>query len=310
MDRRLKLRHFMCFLETARSQHLVDAAKNLSISQAAVSKTLTELEEIIGIQLLERGRSGVRLSSQGELFYHYASAGLASLEKGYEGLTRSSNTPRVELRLGMLPTVAARFIPQAIRQFLSETPNPVNLSVQTGYNQLLLQQLHSGKTDLAIARIGTSDMMQELEFTHLYSESMVLVARTGHPLLSKNERARLVDVASYPFLLPPPEANIRPIVEQALITLGIPMPSMIIETVSNTFGRAFLPSSDAVWMISYGVVEDYLASGTLSMLTKPIENTRGPVGLIRRQDQEVDMATRQLISILLAQTRPLRPLNP
>lgn len=307
MDRRLKLRHFQCFMEAAQSKHLMDAAKALNITQAAVSKTLSELEDIVGNKLLSRDRSGIRLTPQGELFFHYASAGLNSLEKSYEGLAGGPQTPQIELRVGVLPTVAARFMPPAIKAFFTENSRPVNISLQTGYNHLLLELLHSGKTDLAVARIGSPDMMHDLEFTHLYSEALVLVARSDHPLFELSQRSRLAEVARYPFLLPPKEISIRPIVEQALITLGIRMPATVIETVSNTFGRAFLRDTDAVWMISYGVVMDYLKSGVLSLLTDPVENTSGPVGLIRRQDQEVDVAMRQLTSILLAQTRDLRP---
>lgn len=307
MDRRLKLRHFQCFMEAARSKHLVDAAQAMNITPAAVSKTLSELEDIIGHKLLSRDRGGIKLTSHGDLFFHYASAGLNSLESGYEGLIGAPDRPQIELRIGVLPTVAARFMPHAIKEFFAENHQPINISLQTGYNHLLLELLHSGKTDLAIARIGSPDLMHDLEFTHLYSESLVLVARPGHPIFDLPKRSRLSEVARYPFLLPPREISIRPIVEQALITLGIPMPSTVIETVSNTFGRAFLRSSDAVWMISFGVVMDYLKSGVLCLLTDPIENTRGPVGLIRRQDQEVDIAMRKLTSILLKQTQELRP---
>lgn len=307
MDRRLKLRHFQCFMEAAQAKHLMDVALAMNITQAAVSKTLTELEDIVGHKLLSRDRSGIKLTTQGELFFHYASAGLNSLEAGYEGLTGAPDRPQIELRVGVLPTVAARFMPPAIKAFFSDNKQPVNISLQTGYNHLLLELLHSGKTDLAIARIGSPDMMHDLEFTHLYSESLVMVARPGHPLFELSARSRLSEVSRYPFLLPPREISIRPIVEQALIALGIQMPSTVIETVSNTFGRAFVRSTDAVWMISYGVVIDYLKSGVLSLLTDPIDNTSGPVGLIRRQDQEVDLAMRKLTSILLAQTRDLRP---
>lgn len=303
MDRRLKLRHFQCFMEAAQSKHLVDAAQALNITQAAVSKTLTELEDIVGAKLINRDRSGVKLTNQGELFFHYASAGMESLQKGYDGLIGGPDTPQVELRIGVLPTVAARFMPHAIKQFFVDNRRPVNISLQTGYNHLLLELLHSGKTDLAIARLGKPEMMRELEFTHLYSEPLVLVASSDHPLFGLPERARLSEVAKYPFLLPPKEISIRPIVEQALITLGIGMPPVVIETVSNTFGRAFLRNSDAVWMISYGVVMDYLKSGILKLVTDPIDNTSGPVGLIRRQDQEVDVAMRHLTSILIQQIR-------
>lgn len=306
MDRRLKLRHFQCFLEAARSSHLAEVAEALAITPAAVSKTLTELEDIMQARLLIRERSGLRLTSQGELFFHYASAGLSALEKSYEGVAGNLDQPRVEVRLGVLPTVAARFMPATLNEFL-QGHRHVNLALETGYNRHLLEMLHGGKIDLAVARIGSHDMMQALSFIHLYAEPMVLIARRGHPLFALKGSARLRAVTDYPFLFPPPNTRVRPVVEQALVNLGINLPHTLIETLSNTFGRSFLPTSDAIWMISYGVVEDMIANGTLELVTEPQETSREPVGVVHREDQEISAPSRQLINILLNQTRHLRP---
>jgi LysR family pca operon transcriptional activator len=54
MDRRLKFRHIQCFLEAAKSRRLMDVARSLNITQAAVSKTITEMEHIVGLKLLLR----------------------------------------------------------------------------------------------------------------------------------------------------------------------------------------------------------------------------------------------------------------
>lgn len=313
IDRRLKLRHLQCFLEASQQPHLADVALRLNLTPAAVSKTLSELEDIVGEPLLVRARSGVRLTEAGEQFLQHAQASWAALKKGLDtlGLSKSLVARRVELRVGMLPSVAARFMPAAVQQFLANPHVPVNLSLSTGYNTDLIGQLHSGQIDLAIARIGSPADMRELEFAPLYAEPMVLVARAGHPLLGLPTAERMRQIARYPFLLPPPRTRIRPIVERAMVELGIAPPRNIIETVSNTFGRSFLPRSDAVWIISLGVVEDFLQLDSLRLLAPPLENTRDPVGLIRRTDQELDSVARELSRILLQQTRHLRePANP
>lgn len=307
MDRRLKFRHIQCFLEAAKSRRLLDVARSLNITQAAVSKTLTEMEQIVGLKLVHRDRSGVSLTPQGELFYHYAAAGMASFEKGLTGLTEQSNEQAIELSLGVLPTVAARFMPNAIQALLNQSRQPIHVALQTGYNRELYDLLHSGKIDLAIARIGAPEMMFELEFVPLYAEPIVLVSRAEHPILKLPAAGRLSALNEYPFLLAPKATRIRPIIEQVFTTLSAPFPKTFIETVSNTFGRSFLPQSDALWMISYGVVEDLVKTGLLSVVAEPLDSTREPVGLVRRKDQQLDPAMRQLMSILMLQTRELRP---
>lgn len=287
----------------------MDVAATLNITQAAVSKTLTEMEQIVGLKLVNRDRSGVSLTQQGELFYHYAAAGMASFERGLSGLSEQSNETAIKLSLGVLPTVAARFMPNALKTLLQQSKQPINVALQTGYNRDLYDLLHSGKIDLAIARIGAPEMMFELEFVHLYAEPIVLVSRTNHPILKLPAAGRLRAINAYPFLLAPKATRIRPIIEQVFTTLSAPFPKTFIETVSNTFGRSFLPQSNALWMISYGVVEDLVSSGILTVVAEPLESTREPVGMVRRKDQQLDPAMRQLMSILMLQTRALRPIN-
>jgi LysR family pca operon transcriptional activator len=120
-------------------------------------------------------------------------------------------------------------------------------------------------------------------FEHLYSEHVLFVVRRGHPVLSGGQDpfARL---GEYPALMPTRESVIRPFVDRYFIAHGITPPSTAIETVSDSFGRAFLRQSDAVWIISAGVVADELASGTFVALPFDTSETQGPVGLTMRTD--------------------------
>ena len=92
---------------------------------------------------------------------------------------------------------------------------------------------------------------------------------------------------------------IRPFVERFFITNGVALIPTQIETVSNSFGRAFVRQSDAVWIISEGVVADEIAAGTLMALPVDTTDTRGPVGLTMRTDTVASPA----FSILLQTIR-------
>src|SRR5213595_2686096 len=63
---RIRLRHLQCFLAVAEARNLRRAAEALAISQPAVTKTLNELEEILGVRLFERGRGGARPTPEAE----------------------------------------------------------------------------------------------------------------------------------------------------------------------------------------------------------------------------------------------------
>src|SRR5690606_37234053 len=92
---------------------------------------------------------------------------------------------------------------------------------------------------------------------------------------------------------------IRPFVESFLIANGIARLPIHIETVSDSFGRAFVRASDAIWIISAGVVASDIADGMLVTLPIDTSGTSGPVGLTMRTDAAPSMP----LSILMQTIR-------
>lgn len=282
IDPRVKYRHVQCFLEVARRRSLVKAAEALAITQPAVSKTLKELEEILQVRLFERSRRGVMLTQFGEVFLHYAGASLAALKQGLDSVAQARMSGESYLNVGVLPSVAARIVPQAVESFQAEGLE-TTLTLIAGPNTLLLSRLRGGELDLVVGRLADPEQMAGLSFTHLYSESVSFVVRRGHPLL--DDRADdLSRIADYPVLYPTKEAIIRPYVERLLIAQGITRLPKRIETISNSFGRTYTLGTDAVWIISSGVVSRDIAKGELVELPLETAETTGPVGLTTRAD--------------------------
>lgn len=282
IDPRIKFRHLQAFMEVARQKSVNRAAELLHISQPAVTKTIRELEDILAIALLERDGRGIRLTSHGEVFMRYAGATLTALRQAVDSVAKESARTGPPVRVGALPTVSARIMPRAISRFLAEgTGSPVK--VVTGENAVLLEQLRMGDLDLVVGRLAAPEKMTGLSFEHLYSERVLFTVGVRHPLLEPGTNV-FERLGEFPVLMPTRNSVIRPIVEQFLIAHGIPAPVMQIETVSDAFGRAFLRISDAVWIISEGVVAGDIADGRLVALPIATQETRGPVGLTVRAD--------------------------
>jgi LysR family pca operon transcriptional activator len=282
LDRRIKLRHLQCFLAVARHESVMAAADALAISQPAVSKTIRELEEILDTQLFDRTRRELALTRMGDLFLRYAGASIAALTQGVESVGRAQSGELPTVRIGALPTVAARIMPEAVRIFRARGPGPT-LSLATGSTGVLLNQLRVGELDLVVGRLAEPGQMSGLSFTHLYSERVGFVVRPGHPLLAKTGFA-LADIAGYDVLYPIEGAVIRPSVNEVLLAHGIGSLAGRIDTVSNAFGRAYTRATDAVWIISRGVVAQDLEEGVLVELPVETGDTRGPVGFTTRAD--------------------------
>ncbi len=296
IDPRIKLRHLQAFVEVARLKSVIRAAEVLHVSQPAVTKTIRELEEVLGVDLFEREGRGIRPTRLGEIFLRHAGATMATLRQAIDAVSREAAQSGPPVRIGALPTVSARIMPHAMTRFLIDAAG-APVKIVTGENAILLEQLRQGDLDLVVGRLAAPEKMTGLTFEHLYSERVVFVVRPGHALLSPAADA-FAELSAYPMLVPTRNSVIRPIVEQFLIAQGIAMPPTQIETVSDAFGRAYVRMSDAVWIISEGVVAGDVVTGTLSVLPFDTADTRGPVGLTMRTDTLVPASLAMMIDAI------------
>jgi LysR family pca operon transcriptional activator len=282
LDQRVKFRHLQCFLEIARQQSVVKAAAALSVTQPAVSKTIRELEELLGVALFERRGRGIALTRFGEVFLRYAGASVTALRQGVDSITQARTKGGMTIKVGALPTVSTRVMPRAVHLFKQDNIGTV-VRVVTGENSVLLSQLRTGDLDLVVGRLADPELMTGLSFEHLYSERVSFIVRPGHPLLNAKP-FNLAKLAGFTVLLPTEGSIIRPLVDRFLIAHGIASLPDQIETVSMAFGRRYTRMTDAVWLISRGVVAEDLEEGVLAELPIATEATTGPVGLTTRAD--------------------------
>ncbi|HBF29214.1 pca operon transcription factor PcaQ [Rhizobium sp.] len=282
IEQRIKFRHLQTFVEVARRKSVIKASEALFVSQPAVTKTIRELEEVLGVSLFQRDGRGIALTRQGEIFLRHAGATMTALRQALDSVSTDSGQMGPPVRVGALPTVSTRIMPKAMTSFLTENTGS-QIRIVTGDNAVLLEQLRIGELDLVVGRLAAPEKMTGFSFEHLYSEQVLFTVRAGHPLLAV-EHNLFERFGDFPVLMPTKSSIIRPFVDHFLIANGIPGLPNQIETVSDAFGRAFVKSSDAIWIISEGVVSGDIAEGSIRALPIDTSSTRGPVGLTVRAD--------------------------
>lgn len=275
----IKLRHIRAFLDIAAEGNLSAVARRQGISQPALSRTLTELEDLLTTPLFRREKRRLVLTEAGATFRHHASLGLQALEAGAAALRPDARV--ATLRVGILPTAATRLFPRVALRFREVRPATV-LKIETGPHSYLMRLLRDGGIDLMIGRMPAATDMAGLSFAHLYEEGVVLAARQGHPLA----RLPVAEVlATVPVILPPEGALIRRAVDDYLASLGLLSLRPAFETVALAVGRGILAGSDAVWFISRGVVAEELDRGDLVEVPTGARYLSGSVGITRRQTE-------------------------
>jgi LysR family pca operon transcriptional activator len=297
MDSRIKFRHLSCFLEVAKSRSVARAADVLCITQPAVSKTIKELESIMGAALFERTREGTLMTPAGMVFQRYAGTVLNTMEASFEAVRQSGDAQSV-IKVGILSTVEAEVMPEAVRR-THALHDGVIFSVSTGPSSFLLSQLRVGELELVIGRLTEAREIQGLSFEQLYSESMRAVVRPDHPLLA-NTLNDLSVIEQYPLILPTENTIIREYADQLFVQNRLNQSVNRLETLSPALSRRYLLSSDAVWVAPASVVEFSLARQELFALPIPDSQTHGSVGLCTNSAQPLSAATQTFCDILRA----------
>lgn len=304
---RIKLRHLQCLVAIAAHRHMGRAAESLCISQPAISKTLTELESLLGASLVVRSRRGAALTEKGLILLGYAGSSLRTLREGLDQISSTVRSDVVTIAIGTLPTVASTVVPRAVQLFKQSWP-AARLSVRAGINADLLALLKRGELDLVLGRLAEPAEMQGLSYEHFYEEELVLVTCPGHPLAASRQ-VEPAAILAYPIVIAPVGTAIRHSVDLFFLRHGLSIGRDAVETVSDTFSRAYVCNSQAVWVIAVGVVEEDLRSGRLVRLRCGALNTMASVGLTLRSDVVPSRAVRALLDCVrqIAAQRALGP---
>lgn len=285
----VKLRQIRVFLQIAETGGLTAAAGVLGLSQPAVSKSLAELEDLLGALLFQRLGRRMVLTSAGEAFRRHAREAVASLDAGAKGVRGEGLRQRVSV--GLLPTVSTRFFPGVVGRFLEGKP-AVTLSIETGSHPFLLQKLRARQMDLMIGRMPHAAEMAGVAFEYLYEEPIIAVVRAGHPA-ARAEIGRIL--RDHPVILPTRESIIRKNVDEYLGALGLAGLEPAVETSTLALGRGLLLASDAVWFISKGVVENEVEAGVLVPIALGATFLSGAVGMTTVVGAEVPGAVAVLM---------------
>lgn len=301
---RVRLRHLQCFVTVAQEQNLGRAAERLNLSQPAVSKTLAELEQLAGCQLVVRGRFGARLTTDGERFLSHAVSVTEALEDAARAISKGGRAHHETLRVTALPTVAPDILPAALAQLREQYPQ-VRVLVDIATNNRLLEKLKSGEADVAVGRMADPQLMVGLSFELLYVEPLVAVVQPAHPLV--DDEATLTRVLEYPLVVSASGTVPRHNTEHWFKVRGFDLPDNGLETLAVSVARLVVMQSQAVWFASVGAVRDDLARGLLVSLPLGFDGTEEPVGLVHRSDAIASPARTALMKILRSVSRSKTP---
>ncbi|MBA2126815.1 LysR family transcriptional regulator [Hyphomicrobium methylovorum] len=235
----ITLKQLRYFDALVREQHFGRAADACSVTQPALSMQIQDLEASLGIALIERTRSGIKLTPKGEEIALRAQRMLNDVRNLIDYAQHAGGVLSGTLRLGVIPTVAPYLLPPLL-PLLKENHSDLELYVRETQTQLLMDELSLGKLDVVLLALPIKS--PDIETISIFNDRFLLAVPKGKKL-SGRVRATNEMVESDRLLLLEEGHCLR---DQALTYCSLKQVDAV-----NTFGASSL--STIVEMVSAGL---------------------------------------------------------
>jgi LysR family hca operon transcriptional activator len=179
----MELRHLRYFVAVADAGSLTVAAEQkLHTSQPSLSRQIRDLEQEVGVQLLNRDAHGVELTSAGKAFLDHARLALLQAEAAKEAAVRAAQPARPIFNLGFLSGAEIDLLPEVNRVLGDEFPG-IEIRLSSDYSPVLGKALMRRKLDAAFMR--AEEHMEDLAYNRVRTDPLIFVFPSDHRLASQ-----------------------------------------------------------------------------------------------------------------------------
>ena len=175
----MNLSQLYYFQKLAELQHYTHAAEELFISQPTLSHAISSLEEDLGCELFRKQGRNVRLTEDGAVFKGYVDEALGVLDDGVAAIRIRQGALSGTVQVGAIATVRADYLPALVLDYRRKRGNLIELRIEQGSTQELVEALLAGKIDLALAAKPDDP---RISFTRLFDHSVGVIVSQDHPL--------------------------------------------------------------------------------------------------------------------------------
>lgn len=227
--RRVRLRDLETLVTVVQSGGMRKAAAALHLSQPAVSRAMRELEDALGVRLLQRSPAGAEPTMHGEALVQRARAVFDELQNALQELDWLSDPEAGEVRLGGGDTQQAGVLALTAQKLLARHAR-LRLSFESAQaHELVDTMLPQRLIDLAIIRPAALPLPADIEGEALYHEQLHVVVGPDHPL-ARRRKIALAELVDEHWILSRNERMAGTPVVQAFADAGLPMPARVIES--------------------------------------------------------------------------------
>lgn len=270
-------------------------AKHLGLAQPAVSRSIKELEQELGLTLFVRNKFGMTLTNAGEVFVRRAKAIQAEFARTLEEMEHLKGDDRGTITVGCSSATLLAIVPKIINRFQAKYPN-IRIKLLEGSLPMLESQIRDGLVDLYYGPVAPGFVDPALVIDLLFENERMIVGRTNHPLRHATSLAELVGAR---WVTTPMAIDSDNEVNSVFAAAGLPAPSIAMQAASAMNLAVIVATSDLLAPVPQQWVELIRATGLMERI--PVsEISKAPrICAVRRANAPLTPAAEYLNDIAM-----------
>ncbi|MDO4266451.1 MAG: LysR family transcriptional regulator [Eubacteriales bacterium] len=185
------LSSYKVFFEVAKAGNISKAAKQLQISQPAISKSIVKLEEQVGVKLFNRNSRGVHLTAEGEVLFTHIEEAFSYIERGEDELKRIREFHIGHLRIGSSTTLCKYVLLPFLREYLKKNPH-MKITIENQATAKTIQKIENHKLDVGV--VVLSQFRHGMKFSRIMEVEDVFVCTPDYLKHLKEIAGESVDI--------------------------------------------------------------------------------------------------------------------
>lgn len=299
----METQHIKFVRKVAECQNISAAARDLGMTQPALTKIVSRVEDLVGAKLFDRGPRGVLLTPLGELFL-----------KRMERVEHEMDNLKQELRTrkaGVSGTVSlavghfwlGRILPAVLSKLNKIAPD-IQVRIATGTREELLDRTKTGAADIMLGRIAR-DIPEGFAGEELADVEMVLAGRAGHPLSALERSVEPGELSEYGWILPP---RADPTIRNAFTESGLEPPIATVEAVSRQLIDNLLERTD--FLTVFPAIRGRPIGGNLTRIRADWLGWTSSAGVMMVEDRTLLPCCQTFLNVLRAEISNTEQLVP
>jgi DNA-binding transcriptional LysR family regulator len=277
IGRRLRLKDLHTLQTVAEAGSMAKASKRLALSQPAISKAISDMEQTLGAPLLNRFSRGVELTEGGRLLVERGRVIFDEVKQGIRDIEHLSDPTRGEVKIGTIGPVTA-VVSEIICQLTRKYPR-ITYHVKVSEPDTLERELRERALDVAVTRWNSRLVADDLAAEVLYKSTLAVMADKSHPMVAR-KRLALADLMQEQWTLSPPESFLGRIGVDVFRRRKLALPRTVVTTISTYMRLNLLASGRFLSLLPTTLLQHRSNNAWLRALNVDLSDSTGPVALI------------------------------